>query len=1467
MRMKVLLWAALLVCLLFPVITQAQSTWSETGQQYDSSFGSTNPFWPPLNNYSTEAYDPLTGQMMYYGRNQASGGQIYSGDLLAYKAGSNAWTQLATAGTYTSTCAGSGPPSSASVPDTSVRPGTGHPTGNQAYDWRHGYFFLWGRVTCGGTEDTAWLFPTSIDSPTAGAHLFSGGSCPLVSCQNAWSLQLGSVGGATTPFGAWEGTMSYDPVDNYIMGFGGLTCVNQTGSCLSINNYIWKYIPATNKLSVLCPSGTATSTCTGQGTYACPGGIGVGCPGGRGGASFIWDWYHNDRFIVFGGYLSYGANDGCDAPSVHPTGSDAMWWWFPKTGTWQMANPTGSGPSRACYAWFQSYDTLRDYVWMFDDNGGLYYYDVKSNSWSLSGIQGGPGPNNNPIDPMPSSIAQMYYDGWTDQIVALTARGAAHQAEHVWTLPLAPSFPPPKIVGNFPTSTTALSLPRPVARPGSLGGTYTDPATGAVVKRMTTATSRGVPGGTMDAASCAYSQTQCWSFDNAYMVLADGRIINTLTQATVCSGVFNSVNNPVWDPTSDRIIGWGDGSTFSRLAYVQLTVPGCVATKLWDFSSTYNTAGCTPGNASEIHNVSWQDTDSTGTYTIGNGCRISDTTYQLFVLNIRTGVKGPDLGALQGGCSTPTGPDYAMVDWQGKYALVAWGPAGASAVGVRYCGMEAFSLSTAANPAGSWNFLGQVTPADDHLDLLVDKQGQEWVVQYSDQNGWDGSGVPRYDVVKCKITGQAWSSANCVALSPTGFGIGGHISCHDYSAADPYCVWSDDLLGSRQDDPWLPFKGEIVQVYPDSTLATPHIKRLVHTYTDIPYVEHLPSLPCGNNASYWTLPKPIIRNDGQQVEFASNFGPTCSSEAYVIQNAIAAVTVGNLPTVSITSPTSGVTVSGTTMISANAAGNGASIAWVEFDLDGNPLGQVATTAPYSFSWNSSTAANGNHTLVGVASDTSGNRATSAPVLVKVSNISTPPSITISSPSNGLVMTKTITVSANASANAGVASVQFRLDGANIGAAIVNAPFQISWDTSTATNGGHTLTAVAVDKLNMIATSTPVGVTVSNSGGSGNPPTVTITSPTSGATVSGTTSISANAAGNGAAIASVVFDMDGSPAGPAVTAAPYSLSWNSGAATNGNHTLVAVASDTSGNRATSAPVVVKVSNINTPSSVTISSPSNGLVVAKTITVSANASASAGVATVQFKLDGITIGAALANPPFQVSWNTATASNGVHGLTAVVTDKSNVSATSNPVVVTVSNSAGTGTGSAGGSGGGATGVGQFTALLPGSSTKAGLDNNTIFQVDAQDLASAVSACTACTFRAVTDLLPGQTTEVQLHTPVSGSTALGANVITLKQGAINGIVVSTGNNEFVIQTTDGSLWPSSILVITSRVTDFMNASGPVQTIQAGQAVAVRGLLFKNGPQGGPTLVARIVSTDPSHTPIRMPNPGGPKKGNMIF
>jgi hypothetical protein len=73
----------------------------------------------------------------------------------------------------------------------------------------------------------------------------------------------------------------------------------------------------------------------------------------------------------------------------------------------------------------------------------------------------------------------------------------------------------------------------------------------------------------------------------------------------------------------------------------------------------------------------------------------------------------------------------------------------------------------------------------------------------------------------------------------------------------------------------------------------------------------------------------------------------------------------------------------------------------------------------------------------------------------------------------------VTVSGNATDNVGVAGVQFKLDGANLGAEVTTPPYAVTWNTTTTTDGAHVLTAVARDPAGNTATSARTTVTVAN----------------------------------------------------------------------------------------------------------------------------------------------------------------------------------------------------------------------------------------------------------------------------------------------------------------------------------------------------------------------------------------------------
>src|SRR5205823_2333534 len=185
---------------------------------------------------------------------------------------------------------------------------------------------------------------------------------------------------------------------------------------------------------------------------------------------------------------------------------------------------------------------------------------------------------------------------------------------------------------------------------------------------------------------------------------------------------------------------------------------------------------------------------------------------------------------------------------------------------------------------------------------------------------------------------------------------------------------------------------------------------------------------------------------------------------------------------------------------------------------------------------------------------------------------TPPTVSLTAPASGASVSGTVTVSASASDNVGVAGVQFKLDGANLGAEDTTAPYAVSWSTAAAAPGTHVLTAVARDAAGNTVTSTAVSATVPDT----TPPTVAVTAPANGASVSGVVTVSASASDN-VGVAGVQFLLDGANLGAEDTAAPYAVSWSTTTVSNGTHTLTARARDAAGNQTTSSAVTVIVSN--------------------------------------------------------------------------------------------------------------------------------------------------------------------------------------------------------------------------------------------------------------------------------------------------
>jgi hypothetical protein len=167
------------------------------------------------------------------------------------------------------------------------------------------------------------------------------------------------------------------------------------------------------------------------------------------------------------------------------------------------------------------------------------------------------------------------------------------------------------------------------------------------------------------------------------------------------------------------------------------------------------------------------------------------------------------------------------------------------------------------------------------------------------------------------------------------------------------------------------------------------------------------------------------------------------------------------------------------------------------------------------------------------------------------------------------------------------------------------------------------------------------------------PTVTLTSPTEGASVAGEVLVTASASDD-YGVSRVEF-FDGDTLIGTDGTAPFSVLWYTAwSVPTGSHVLTARAYDAAGNMTPSAPVSVTVDNDVTPPTVTLTSPAAGSVQRGLITLSADASDDSGVvARVEFWDGGVLLGID-DEAPYAMSWDLASVPGGPHTLSVQAYD---------------------------------------------------------------------------------------------------------------------------------------------------------------------------------------------------------------------
>lgn len=190
---------------------------------------------------------------------------------------------------------------------------------------------------------------------------------------------------------------------------------------------------------------------------------------------------------------------------------------------------------------------------------------------------------------------------------------------------------------------------------------------------------------------------------------------------------------------------------------------------------------------------------------------------------------------------------------------------------------------------------------------------------------------------------------------------------------------------------------------------------------------------------------------------------------------------------------------------------------------------------------------------------------------------TAPTVSVTAPANNAVVGApgTTTISATASDNNQVSSVDIYIDGTKV-TTLTTSPYNYTWNTTGLALGAHTIQAKATDPAANVGSSAINTVTLADQ----TPPTTSITSPSGGSLVKGSVTVNANATDNtgGTGVSKVELYVDG-VLKATDTATPYSFAWDSTTATNAAHSLTVKAYDNASpaNVATSAAVSVTVDN--------------------------------------------------------------------------------------------------------------------------------------------------------------------------------------------------------------------------------------------------------------------------------------------------
>ncbi|MDP2311522.1 MAG: Ig-like domain-containing protein [Pseudomonadota bacterium] len=284
-----------------------------------------------------------------------------------------------------------------------------------------------------------------------------------------------------------------------------------------------------------------------------------------------------------------------------------------------------------------------------------------------------------------------------------------------------------------------------------------------------------------------------------------------------------------------------------------------------------------------------------------------------------------------------------------------------------------------------------------------------------------------------------------------------------------------------------------------------------------------------------------------------------AQQSIVVEVANTSADCNSLPSIQFTAPQPSGYGAGMVDVAAVAADDGG-VLRVLFFVDSALLAED-TSVPHGVTWNTDDFAEGPHTLAAIAYDTT-EQAVETRLTFTVDR--TPPTVALIGPADGDALSGTVTVTAEAEDETGLAGVTLMVDGVDVETR-TEPPFAWDLDTTLVAWGEHTLSVVAVDRAGNTVFDT-IDVTVDN------PPAVRFDSPVDGDTVSGVVVVDLTASDD-EALSGVRVYLDGALFSD-TPRAPFTFAWDTCDLLPATHTLSAEAMDASGNVSTASVTVDK-----------------------------------------------------------------------------------------------------------------------------------------------------------------------------------------------------------------------------------------------------------------------------------------------------